>query len=120
MGSHQKKWPASGAWLGAAPDSERQRWSSNLGGAERGDSAAGDGSSVTGLFAEQRGREKGRGKWGSRPGRRRAAVGRRCLNRGGNGRPKVGPAATVSGGGENFLQKQILNGFESYSNFFKF
>jgi hypothetical protein len=57
---------------GSGADSERQRWSSNLGGAERGDSAAGDGSSVrrrAGLFAEQRGREKGRGKWGSRPGR---------------------------------------------------
>jgi hypothetical protein len=68
MGSHQKKWPASGAWLGAAPVLTVR----DSGGAERGDSAAGDGSSVrrrAGLFAEQRGREKGRGKWGSRPGR---------------------------------------------------
>jgi hypothetical protein len=35
------------------------------------------------------------------------------------GRLKVGPAATVPGGGENFIQNQILNGFESYLNSFK-
>jgi hypothetical protein len=50
---------------GSGDDSERQWWSSNLGGAERGDSAAGDGSSVrrrAGLFAEQRGRGKREGQ----------------------------------------------------------
>jgi hypothetical protein len=70
MGSHQKKWPASGAWLGAAPvltvrDSGGA--ATCLGGAERGDSAAGDGSSVrrrAGLFAEQRGRGKREGQVG--------------------------------------------------------
>jgi hypothetical protein len=55
----------------------------------------------TGFFAEQRGREKRRGKWGSQPGRakeggcptctRSGAPADRGLNRGGNGAPKSGP-----------------------------
>jgi hypothetical protein len=68
MGSLKKKWPASGAWLGAAPVLTVR----DSGGAGRGDSAVGDRISVrrrVDFFVEQRGREKGRGKWGSRPGR---------------------------------------------------
>jgi hypothetical protein len=52
---------------GSGADSERQRWSNNLGGAGRDDSAAGDGSSVrrhAGFFAEQGGREKKEGQVG--------------------------------------------------------
>jgi hypothetical protein len=33
---------------------------------------------------------------------------------------KLGPGATVPGSGENFIQNQISNGIESYSNSFKF
>jgi hypothetical protein len=55
-------------------------------------SLVGRGSGADSESAEQRGREKGRGKGGrARPWRRRAAVGRRGLNRGGNGAPKSGP-----------------------------
>jgi hypothetical protein len=59
-------------WRGSGAKGERQQWSGNLGGAQRGNSAASDGSSVrrhAGFFVEQRGKEKGRGKWGSRPRR---------------------------------------------------
>jgi hypothetical protein len=96
MGSHQKKWPASGAWLGAAPVLTVR----DSGGAERGDSAAGDGSSVrrrAGLFAEQRGREKGRGKWGSRPGRAEEGGGPTCARSGGLASSGA-PPAEVDGG----------------------
>jgi hypothetical protein len=77
---------------GSGADSEKQRWSSNLGGAGRDDSPVGDGSSVrrhVGFFAEQRGREKGRAV--ARPRWRWVVIGRRGLNRGGNGGPKIGP-----------------------------
>jgi hypothetical protein len=59
----------------------------------RGDSAAGDGSSVrrrAGFFAGQRGNEKGRGKWGSRPG---------WAEEGGGGGPTCARQWRAPGGG---------------------
>jgi hypothetical protein len=118
---------------GSGADSERQRWSSNLGGAGRGDSAAGDGSSVrrrAGLFAEQRGREKGRGKWGSRPWRAEEGGGRRARGVGARsvvarpgrrrsalwseqeemGHPKVGPGLRAA------VKISFKNKFQTDSN----
>jgi hypothetical protein len=50
-------------------------------------------------------------EWG--PGRPWSKQGRKW------GAQKWAPGATVPDGGENFIQNQISNGFESYSNSFK-
>jgi hypothetical protein len=129
-------------------DGERQQGSSDLGGARRGNNGAGDGSSVRrcdGFSVEQREKTGGasggrpgqaeegggggpvsvRAEWGpwpaaARPWRRLAAVGRRGLNGREMGCRQVDPRVTVLGGGENFIQNQNSNGFELYSNSFKF
>jgi hypothetical protein len=100
---------------GSGADSERQRWSSNLGGVGRGDRRWELREEAHRFLCRTEGkRKKRKGQVGAagasgqkrgvrracgvgarptvaRPRRRRAAVGRPGLNRGGNGVPKSGP-----------------------------